>query len=77
MALDCWSNVAVDSADVFVFITITNSFRESPREGHCFYATSMLRLADLYVGARRLFLPVVYGHRMPLLLDSSAEARRT
>jgi hypothetical protein len=34
MALDWPSNVAAVCADRFVFITITNSFRESPREGH-------------------------------------------
>jgi len=34
MELDWASNVAVDCADMFVLITITNSFRESPREGH-------------------------------------------
>jgi hypothetical protein len=36
MALDWLNKVAVVCADMFVLITITNSFRESPRQGHCF-----------------------------------------
>ena len=34
--LDWLNKVAVVCADMFVLITITNSFRESPRQGHCF-----------------------------------------
>jgi hypothetical protein len=34
LVCDCISSVAAFCADRFVLITITNSFRESPREGH-------------------------------------------
>ena len=44
---DCMSSVALPCADRFVLITITNSFRESPREGHLICATSMSRVLQL------------------------------
>src|SRR5450432_4587996 len=48
---DCISSVAAFCADRFVLMTITNSFRESPREGHLICATSMLRVRHFMGGA--------------------------
>src|ERR1035438_8169045 len=44
LAEDCISSVAAFCADRFVLMTITNSLRESPREGHLICATSVLRV---------------------------------
>ena len=50
-AEDCISSVDAFCADRFVLMTITNSFRESPREGaFLFCATSMLRVCHLRGG---------------------------
>src|SRR5580693_6211276 len=47
---DCISSVAAFCADRFVLMTITNSFRESPREGHLICTTSMSRACHLMGG---------------------------
>src|ERR1035438_4367758 len=63
---ECISSVAVFCAWRFVLMTITNSFRESPREGHLICATSVLRV--FHLGAKhRLSPPVVFGCRPPVL----------
>jgi hypothetical protein len=44
---DCMSNDEAFIAARLVLMTITYSFRESPREGHLICATSMLRVLQL------------------------------
>jgi hypothetical protein len=64
MALDCPSNVALDCADVFVFMTITDSFHESPLAGFCI-TRHPCREAGLYIGALPIFPPAVCGRQTP------------
>jgi hypothetical protein len=66
LAEDCMSSEAAFCADRFVLMTITNSFRESPREGHLICATSMSRVRH-FMGDAPFFPAGFSGCRPPVL----------
>src|ERR1019366_7793370 len=63
---DCIRSVDAFCACRFVLMTITYSFRESPREGHLICATSVLRALHL-MGETPLFPAGFFGCRPPVL----------
>jgi hypothetical protein len=67
-AEDCISSEAAFCADRFVLMTITNSFRESPREGHLICATSMSRVFQ-FKGETPFSPPALSGCRSGVVFN--------